>query len=64
MGNLRINKVGSAFAVEYFSVTGSLDNYTDTQILHECAEKQSYGRVFRNGRRSADVEVYEYEEQS
>lgn len=58
---IKIDKVGESFSVEYFRVNGDIHSYTDDSLMSECSGDISYGRVFRKGRRLADVEIYQYE---
>ena len=61
MKNFQISKVGEQFAVEFYRVDGDVDSKTDSELLSACSAMVSYGRVFRQGRTTADVEVYTYE---
>jgi hypothetical protein len=58
---INIDRVGYGDSVTYYTVTGNVESYTDEVLLGKCSGEISYGRVFRKGRRLADVEIYQYE---
>ena len=58
---INVDRVGYGDAVTYYTVRGNVENYSDEDLMGRCSGEVSYGRVFRKGRRLADVEIYQYE---
>lgn len=58
---IKIDKVGYGDSVTYYTIVGNVESYTDDNLMESCSGDISYGRVFRKGRRLADVEIYQYD---